>query len=76
MEIKMNIYKISQDQVTHLASYEVAIVAAESEEEARLINPDVNAWCDSPDKVKVELLGTAIDSIKSGIIYAVIQEGA
>jgi hypothetical protein len=72
----MNIYKISQDQVTHMAAYEVAIVAAENEEEARLINPDENGWCDSPEKVKVELLGTAIDSIKSGIIYAVVEEGA
>jgi hypothetical protein len=75
----MNIYKISQDQVTHMAAYQVAIVAAENEEDARLIHPDPHNednWCDSPNKVNVELLGTAIDSIKSGIIYAVIQEGA
>jgi hypothetical protein len=82
----MNIYKISQSENNYYDTFDSAIVAAESEEEARLINPDgewyekqlgykYTAWAYRPEKVKVEYLGTAKENTESGVILASFNAG-
>ena len=78
----MNLYKISQDVNNEYNTYDGAIVAAESEEEARKIHPasgynttgysnkwDENTWCNISD-VDVKLIGTSTDCIEKGVILA------
>ena len=40
----MNIYRISQEEETGYDTYDAAIVAAESEDEARKIHPDASSY--------------------------------
>lgn len=78
----MNLYRIWQ--TTNQNDYDyfsAAIVAAESEEDARLIHPTaagsswgsnknlVECWA-KPEDVRVELLGTAKKGTKAGVIQA------
>jgi hypothetical protein len=69
----MKIYVLSQDQNVSYDTYDSVVVAAEDEESAKRIHPDYTlgdnwkdnwdedeeySWCNSPDDVKVELVGT------------------
>ena len=77
----MNLYKISQASYDY-DTFDAAIVAAESEEAARLIKPTHNQdwpvwpvespsdWCKTPQDVIVELIGKALDNTKSGVILS------
>jgi hypothetical protein len=76
----MKLWRISQD--VNLG-YDVAIVAARTEEAARLINPDSHgwsplycdkAWADEPGQVMVELIGTAKRGTKAGLVFASYRE--
>lgn len=77
----MMLWKISQDTKGGYDTYDSAIVAAETETEARLINPEgewglvFSAWALSPDDVKVELIGHAIEGTQSGVILASFNAG-
>ena len=82
----MNIYKISQSENNGYDTFDFAIVAAESEEEARLINPDgkwyedqgeykYTAWAFKPEQVEVEYLGIAKEGTEVGIILASFNAG-
>ena len=78
----MNIYKISQEANTGYDTYDSAIVAAETEEDARNISPDGGDWkirwgywCQFPHQVEVELIGTAKDGTEAGVILASFNAG-
>ena len=82
----MNIYKISQSENNGYDTFDSAIVAAESEEKARLINPDgewyynqkekyYTAWAYKPEQVTVQFLGVAKEGTESGIILASFNAG-
>ena len=77
----MNIYKLSHDYNSGYYTYDSLIVAALNEDEARMITPGEGfgdymiEWCSSPDQVTVELIGTAIDSIETGIILTSFNAG-
>jgi hypothetical protein len=73
----MKLYHISQNQNNDYDTFSDLVVAAESEEEARNIHPSqwrenpwayFDAWCKSPDQVKVEYIGEAANHIKKGSI--------
>lgn len=78
----MNLYLLSQDENNDYDTYDSMVVAAESEEEARNIMPGAynwddryNAWCSSPDKVKVRSIGVAVEGTKKGTILASFNAG-
>ena len=65
----MKIYVLRQDQHIGYDTYDSLVVAAENEESARQIHPNDGGldpwnnrnwgeWCNSPDLVSVELVGT------------------
>jgi hypothetical protein len=78
----MKLYRISQTQNPNYDTYDSAIVCADSEEQARNINPEGDrwgerwsAWCKTPDDVSVELIGTALDDAEPGIVLASFNAG-
>ncbi len=79
----MKLWLITQDDNTGYDTYDSAVVAARNEAQARAINPDgvdkwkapYTAWCDSPDKVTVELLGTAKPGTQAGVVLASFNAG-
>ncbi len=86
----MNLYKVSQTANVNWETYDSAVVAADSENAARLIHPsgsDYNvlsgseaidgqygSWT-SQDNITVELIGKAIDELESGVIVASFNAG-
>jgi hypothetical protein len=74
----MNLYLISQEENNEYDTYDSAVVCAESEEEARNINPSIfgwptsviacTAWCTDPAQVTVKYLGEAHTDIERGSI--------
>lgn len=84
---KMNLYLISQTEVTGYDTYSDAVVAAKSAKRASAIHPRGNnegwkedvapSWCSSPMLVKVEYLGKACkaQSRKEGVICASFRSG-
>jgi len=79
----MNIYKISQTFNEDWDTYDSAIVAAENEEEARMIHPSGEVipeihWAlrwSPPENVTVKLIGVTIDNHASGVILASFNAG-
>ena len=81
----MNLYLISQTEITHYDTFSDAVVAAETEEEARTIHPDGNqrlpfedsypTWTKDPSKVKIKLIGKAVDGAPVGVICASFNAG-
>ena len=77
----MNIYRISQSQNADYDTFDSAIVAAESEDDARLINPGCDwgtrfsAWCKAPSDVTVELIGEALKGTPQGVLLASFNAG-
>lgn len=85
-ERPMNLYLLTQTKVTGCDTYDSAVVAAGSLEEARGIHPAgpngwVNdykffpAWPPSQEDVSVLQIGTALDGTKAGVILASYNEG-
>lgn len=77
---RLKLWLISQEENTGWDTYDSAVVAAKTEEEARLTNPDGEwnlsyAWCSSPDKVHVEYLGIATEGVEPGIILSSFNAG-
>jgi hypothetical protein len=79
----MNLYLLSRpdDLPVDYESYESVVVAALSEEEARLIHPDgYSKWGDgywetwnprwiAPSRICVRLIGTALEGTVSGVVH-------
>lgn len=70
----MKIYLISQTQNTDYDTFDSAVVAADTEQEAKKIHPsgeewEPETWCNSPNEVEVELVGEDIVG-KSRVILA------
>ena len=79
----MKLWIISQTVNNDYDTYDSAVVAAETEEEARLIIPGGGTWADArryggwakkPSEVTVEYLGTTDRKI-SGVILASFNAG-
>jgi hypothetical protein len=80
----MKLWKISQEKNGGYDTYSDAVVAAETEEEARVIQPDGNPmpknwgsgsdWA-PPEFVAVQYLGEASSDISSGVICASFHAG-
>lgn len=84
----MNLYLLRQNQNIGYDTYDSMVVAAETEEEARLIHPNqwsdnawgktlsfLKDWADTPDQVTVELLGVAVDGMESGVVISSFNAG-
>lgn len=85
----LNIYKLSQEDNNDYDTYSDLIVAAPSEDIARMIHPDesrhrtdeekwsykYSTWASSPDKVKVEFIGTTEIIKETGIILGSFHAG-
>ena len=81
----MNLYKISQTENDDYDTYDSAVVAAETEDDARMITPDAGQWgkdsshwcnwCSSPELVTVELIGVAKPFTEAGVICASYNAG-
>lgn len=79
----MKLWKISQTEHEGYDTYSDAVVAAESEDDARKIHPggyeddsyfrDL-VWC-NPNFVKVEFLGEAKNGTQEGVICASFHAG-
>lgn len=80
----MNLYRISQTVNYGWDTYDSAIVAAETENDARNIHPSGNnsnfggicswsTWCE-PEDVNIELIGTAVTGIE-GVVLASFNAG-
>lgn len=85
----MKLWKISQDENDNYDTYDSAIVAAETVEEARDIYPGgeenkaVNwdrmdryfPWARTRESVKVEYIGEAAPTIRAGVVLASFNAG-
>lgn len=85
----MKLFLISQDENTGYDTYESAVVCAVDEQAARMMCPQSNAgaahdftkprryssWCSSPEKVKVELIGDAVEGMQAGVVCASFNAG-
>ena len=81
----MNLYLISQDENNDYDTYDSAVVCAQNEQEARMIQPngtgkefntgDFGTWAKYPDQVKVTLIGVADSSIAEGLVLASFNAG-
>jgi len=78
----MKLWRISQDKNRGYDTYDSAIVAANTEDEARHITPSTrdwgdtySAWVSRPDQVEVEEIGEAKEGTEAGIILASFNAG-
>ena len=83
----MNLYLLTQDEENGYDTYDSVVVAAESEDEARLIHPSDSSkdpwgensnmgwWCESPESVTVEMIGKAKTGTLSGVVLASFNAG-
>lgn len=82
----MNLYHISQVVNDNYDTYDSAVVAAETEESARMTHPSPSKvpWNGKEGRysdwtyaaaVKVKLIGTAIDGTPAGVICASFNAG-
>ena len=80
----MKLWRISQHENGGYDTYDNAVVAAETEGQARLTHPgdmiwngetrDYDTWC-SAKHVKVELIGEAVEGTEAGVICASFNAG-
>lgn len=91
MEARMKLYRISQNDRDGWDTYDSAVVAAESEDDARTIEPcswdsaihrlpreeerAYDSWTNDPAKVTVEYLGEAKEGTPVGVIVASFNAG-
>ena len=77
----MKLWLISQNENGDYDTYDSAVVAAETESEARNISPggdfsdEYNSWASSADNVVAKCIGTAAPGTKSGIILGSFNAG-
>jgi hypothetical protein len=73
----MKLWLISQDFNTGYDTYDSAVVAAETEDDARNMNPSDysnGCWC-QPEHVDVQLLGDALQGTEKGVVLASFNAG-
>jgi hypothetical protein len=82
----MKLFIISQDVNGNYDTYDSAVVCAETIEQAQMTHPghapkdwdgkagQYSVWCNAED-VKVQLIGTANEYIKEGVICASFNAG-
>ena len=81
----MKLYILCQSENVGYDTYDSAVVAAKSEDDARKIHAsgdddhwkhDWNhTWADKPEQVDVELIGTALRGTKRGVVLASFNAG-
>lgn len=78
----LKLWLLEQFENTGYDIYDSAVVAANTEEEARIIRPGYSkwgdpygSWCSSPDKVTVTYLGIATGSVEPGIVLSSFNAG-
>lgn len=87
----MYLYRISQDENNGWDTFDSAIVAADSAEEARSFHPHGHrydkknidhwkggyswSWASHPDRVAVELIGEADPRLPPGVVIASFNAG-
>lgn len=81
----MNLYLLTQSVNGGYDTHDACVVAAETEDEARQINPSgkwhdgtkntYTSWAYSPDQVVVKLIGVAIEGTPRGEILASFNAG-
>ena len=71
----MNLYLVTQNANTGQYTYEFAVVAAETEEEAKTVHPFDETWAKCANQVSAEYLGIAKEETKKGIIIPAFNEG-
>lgn len=79
----MNLWLIMQSVNTGCDTFDSAVVAAETEADARAISPEgewrkddrYTGWAYSPDQVTAKLIGTADASIEPGLVLASFNAG-
>lgn len=70
----MNLYLVSRTDRVGYDEYDSMVVAAENEDDARLMKPynadgyDWQDWTDHPETLTVELIGTALDNTSRVVI--------
>lgn len=75
----MNLYLLSQQVSIDYDTYDACVVAAGTEDEARLILPDkyataATSWA-APKDIVVKLIGKAAKGTQSGVILASYNAG-
>lgn len=85
----MNLYLISQSVARGYDTYSEAVVAAPDAETARKLHPSgcglygvdwgvryrESSWANHPDAVTADLIGTAVEGTKQGVICASFHAG-
>lgn len=79
----MKLWLISQTENDGYDTYDSAVVAAESEEDARSIHPGRSewgerhgdTWASKPENVKAELIGEAKPGLAAGVWCASFNAG-
>ncbi len=76
----MNLYLLTQTDNRGYDTYDGLVVAAEDEQQAKLITPEYGdfgyrAWADSPQSVTVKYLGEAKEDTQQGVILASFNAG-
>jgi hypothetical protein len=79
----MNLYLIEQEANNAYDTYDSAVVAADTEEEARNIHPggkwpqagSRNWTWTGPENVKVRLIGIAASDVERGVVCASFNAG-
>lgn len=81
----MKLWLISQGVNTNWDTYDSAVVAAETEADAREMDPGgskkidwtdrYNSWASGPEQVSVKLIGEALPDTKAGVICASFNAG-
>ena len=79
----MKLWLISQNANLGYDTYDSAVVAAATEEEARSTHPRSNRswgerfpdWCETPEQVTAVLIGDALPGTGAGVICASFNAG-
>jgi hypothetical protein len=86
----MNLYLISQKTNDDYDTYDSAVVVSPDEDTARNIHPlngeiinweehkknsDLDNWCESPNDVRVKLIGISIEGLEQGVVCASYRAG-
>jgi hypothetical protein len=77
----MKLWLIDQDENGEYDTYDSAVVAAETENEARKTHPSgknkqwSRDWASCPEKVQVRYIGEAASGIEAGVILASFNAG-
>jgi hypothetical protein len=77
----MRLWKLTRTDKWGYDDFDSAIVAANTEQEARSITPDGDpfdddtCWASAPERVLVERLGTAKKGTQAGVVLASFNAG-